>query len=149
MSNAIRYIDQRFAFKDSRISCLALIFNLKIPSMTVLYAKKLVQVVKYNKSYSHWYKPMALWLRWVTVSRETSSWVRFLMSAETLCSASSILCGTEPISIFIQNLNRSAVRKTAEILLSCLQFEITLLCLGSQARARAVLQSVRLKLQTN
>ena len=42
MSNAIRCIDQRFAFKNSRISCLALIFNLKNPSMTVLYAKKSV-----------------------------------------------------------------------------------------------------------
>ena len=42
MSNAIRCIDQRFAFKNSRISCLALIFNLKNPSTTVMYAKKLV-----------------------------------------------------------------------------------------------------------
>ena len=42
MSNAIRCIDQRFAFKNSRISCLALKFNLKNPSTTVLYAKKLV-----------------------------------------------------------------------------------------------------------
>ena len=42
MSNAIRCIDQRFAFKNSRISCLALIFNLKNPSTTVLYAKKSV-----------------------------------------------------------------------------------------------------------
>ena len=29
MSNAIRCIDQRFAFKNSGISCLALIFNLE------------------------------------------------------------------------------------------------------------------------
>ena len=41
MLNVIRCIDQRFAFKNSRISCLALIFNLKNPSTTVLYAKKL------------------------------------------------------------------------------------------------------------
>ena len=40
MSNAIRCIGQRF--KDSGITCLALIFNLKNPSMTVLYAKKSV-----------------------------------------------------------------------------------------------------------
>ena len=39
---AIRGINQRFAFKNSRISCLALIFNLKIPSTTVLYTKKSV-----------------------------------------------------------------------------------------------------------
>ena len=44
MSNAIRYIDsdQWFAFKNSRISCLAMIFNLKNPSMTALSAKKSV-----------------------------------------------------------------------------------------------------------
>ena len=42
MSNAIRCIDQRFAFKNSRISCLALIFNLNNLRTTVLYAKKSV-----------------------------------------------------------------------------------------------------------
>ena len=42
MSNAIRCIDQRFAFKNSRISCLALIFKMKNPSTTVLYAKRSV-----------------------------------------------------------------------------------------------------------
>ena len=42
MLNAIRCIDQRFVFKNSGISCLALIFNLKNLSTTVLYAKKLV-----------------------------------------------------------------------------------------------------------
>ena len=42
MSNAIRCIDQRFAFKNSRISCLALIFNLNNPRTIVLYAKKMV-----------------------------------------------------------------------------------------------------------
>ena len=31
MLNAIRCIDQRFVFKNSRILCLALIFNLKNP----------------------------------------------------------------------------------------------------------------------
>ena len=42
MLNVIRCIYQRFAFKNSRISCLALIFNLKNLSTTVLYAKKSV-----------------------------------------------------------------------------------------------------------
>ena len=42
MSNAIRCIDQRFVFKNSGISCPALIFNLNNLSTTVLYAKKLV-----------------------------------------------------------------------------------------------------------
>ena len=36
MSNAIRCIDQRFAFKNSGISCLALIFNLSIPRTIIL-----------------------------------------------------------------------------------------------------------------
>ena len=44
MLNAIRCIDQWFAFKKSRISCLALIFKLKNLSTTVLYAKKSVAV---------------------------------------------------------------------------------------------------------
>ena len=42
MSNLIRCIVQRFAFKNSRISCLALIFNLNNPRTTVLLAKKSV-----------------------------------------------------------------------------------------------------------
>ena len=44
MSNAIRCINQRFAFKNSCISCLALIFNLNNLRMTVLYAIKSVAV---------------------------------------------------------------------------------------------------------
>ena len=40
MSNAIRCIDQRFAVKNSSISCLALIFKLKNQSKTILHAKK-------------------------------------------------------------------------------------------------------------
>ena len=36
MQNAIKCINERFAFKNSRILCLALIFNLKNPSTTVL-----------------------------------------------------------------------------------------------------------------
>ena len=56
MSNAIRCIIQRFAFKNSRISCLALIFHLKNPSMTVLHTKKSVaggdSLAKYDESYT-------------------------------------------------------------------------------------------------
>ena len=40
MSNAIRCIDQRFVFKNSGISCLALIFNSNNPRTTILYATK-------------------------------------------------------------------------------------------------------------
>ena len=59
MSNAIRCIDQRFAFKNSCISCLALIFKLKKPRTTVLYAKKSVtelQVAKNDKPYAIFFK---------------------------------------------------------------------------------------------
>ena len=42
MLNAIRCINQRFVFKNSSISCLALIFNLNNLRTTVLYAKKSV-----------------------------------------------------------------------------------------------------------
>ena len=49
MSNAIRCIDQRFAFKNYRISCLALIFNLNNLSTTVLYTKNWLQVAKYDE----------------------------------------------------------------------------------------------------
>ena len=59
MSNAIRCIDQRFAFKNYGISCFALIFHLNNPRMTVLYAKKLVaqlQIAKYDESYTVFFR---------------------------------------------------------------------------------------------
>ena len=46
MSNAIRCIDQGFAFKNSGILCLALMFNLGNPRTTILHAKKRLQVAK-------------------------------------------------------------------------------------------------------
>ena len=49
MSIAIRCVDQRFAFKNSGIACLALIFNLSYPRSTILHAKKLMQVAKHVK----------------------------------------------------------------------------------------------------
>ena len=49
MSNAVRCIDQRFAFKNSGISCLALIYNLNNPRTAVMYEKNCLQVAKYNK----------------------------------------------------------------------------------------------------
>ena len=42
MSNAIRWIDQRFTFKTSGISCLALIFNLSNLRATILHSRKRV-----------------------------------------------------------------------------------------------------------
>ena len=41
MLNAIRCIDQRFAFKNSGSSCLALIFNLNNSRTTNLYTQKI------------------------------------------------------------------------------------------------------------
>ena len=58
MSNAIRYIDQRFAFKNSRISCLTLIFKLKNPSTTVLYAKKSVAGGEIRRVIYHFLKEL-------------------------------------------------------------------------------------------
>ena len=56
MSNAIRCINQRFVFKNSRISCMALIFNLNNPRMTVLYAKYQLQVAKHDDSHTVFFK---------------------------------------------------------------------------------------------
>ena len=49
MLNAIRCIDTRFVFKNYGILCLALLFDLSNLRMTILHAKKLVQVARYNK----------------------------------------------------------------------------------------------------
>ena len=49
ISNAIRCSDQRFAFKNSRIACLALIFNLSNLRTTILHAKKQLQVAKQER----------------------------------------------------------------------------------------------------
>ena len=50
MPNTIRCIDKRFEVKNSGISCLALIFNLSNPRMTILHPKKWFQVAKYDES---------------------------------------------------------------------------------------------------
>ena len=100
MLNAIRFINQRFAFKNSGISCLALIFNLKNPSTTVLQppaCKKAFlgsEKLRFRFS-SKCYESMAQCLRLVAVSPVT--WVWFSLGAETLCSSSAILRGTEPV----------------------------------------------------
>ena len=46
--------------------------------------------------FSNWYESMAYWLR--QVAEILATWVLFLMSDETLCSALAILRGTEPVS---------------------------------------------------
>ena len=50
MSNAIRCVNKRFAFKSSCIQCLALIFNLSNPRTTILHAKKQFQVARNDDS---------------------------------------------------------------------------------------------------
>ena len=47
MLNALTCINQRFVLKNSGISCLAMIFNLSNLRMTILDAKKMLQVAKY------------------------------------------------------------------------------------------------------
>ena len=49
MSNVIRCINQSFAFKNSGIAFLALIFALSYPRLTILHAKKLLQVARHFK----------------------------------------------------------------------------------------------------
>ena len=44
--NVITCIHQRLTVKNSGILCLALIFNLSYPRMTILHTKKLVRGIK-------------------------------------------------------------------------------------------------------
>ena len=66
MSNSIRCIDQRFAFKNSGISCLALISNLKNPNTKVLNAKNWLQVAKYDESYTVFFEQL-IWTNGLVV----------------------------------------------------------------------------------
>ena len=50
MSKAIRCINQKFVFKNSGISCLALIFNLSNPRTTILFEKNRFKVARYDES---------------------------------------------------------------------------------------------------
>ena len=56
ISNAIRFIDRRYAFKNSGVLCLALIFNLNNPRTTVLYAKKSVAVCEIQQVIYHFFQ---------------------------------------------------------------------------------------------
>ena len=58
MSNAIRCIDQRFAFKNSRFSSLAFIFNLNNPRTTVLHVKKLVPGGEIRRVICRFFEPL-------------------------------------------------------------------------------------------
>ena len=52
MLKVIKCIDQRFVFKNSVISCMALIFNLSNLRTTILHSKKHLPVAKHIKSYA-------------------------------------------------------------------------------------------------
>ena len=59
MSNAIRCINRRFAFKNFGISCLALIFNMSNRRTTILLAIKRLQVAQVISSGFH-YEPIVV-----------------------------------------------------------------------------------------
>ena len=71
--------------------------------MSPVRKKSRLQVAKYDEPYTVFFEQ---WIRTygsvVKMSRRESpslaSWVRFLMSAETLSHTSAILCDTEPVS---------------------------------------------------
>ena len=98
MLNAIRCIDQRFAFKNSGILRLALIFDLSNQRTTILHSKKWFQVARYNESYSTFFCWLlqnngSAWqclLLLKAASNEWVTWVRFQQGA--------ILRGIESVS---------------------------------------------------
>ena len=53
MSNVMRCINERFAFKNYGVACLALRFNLRYQRLTIVHAKKRLQIAKHFKLY-HW-----------------------------------------------------------------------------------------------
>ena len=96
--------------KNSGIACLALIFNLSNPRSTILHEKsdcRLQNTSSNIKSnipvfFIDWHESMAEWLRQNAESQ--AAWVRFPLGAETLCSASAILRGNEPVSALTRAL---------------------------------------------
>ena len=108
MSNTIRCIDHRFAFKNSGVACLALIFNLSYLRSTILHPKNAVRNSSSNMTIHitffsvNRYEPMVEWLRLVIHSLET--WVRLPHGAESFCRAAAILRGTEPVSALTRAL---------------------------------------------
>ena len=95
--NAIICIYERFAVKNSGISCLALIFNLS--SLAILKWKPSGK--DWFKVHTlfflvEWFQLMALWLWRVTVSLATLVYCQ--QGAEALCCPMTILCSTEPVS---------------------------------------------------
>ena len=103
MLNLIRCIDQRSAFKNSGISCLAVILNLSNPRKTILHATKKFQVARYesyDESYTVYFRRSFRTHGSVVkaVCSELGDLGSILGGAETPCSPLAILCGTEPVS---------------------------------------------------
>ena len=125
--NAITCIDKRFAVKNSGISCLALIFYLSNPRMTILHAENRFKVAKHPWLYTVFFckliwthglvvkvsskathglevkvssKAWRVWWHVFDSTRESLvRWVWFKQGAESLCSPSAIFHGTEPVSV--------------------------------------------------
>ena len=98
MSNAIRCIDHRFAFKNYAIACiqpeLSEIDN-SAPKKAVRNSSSnmMIHIPFFSR---HQYEPIAEWLRLVTNSTETR--VRILHGAKPSARAAAILRGTELVS---------------------------------------------------
>ena len=82
------YVDQRFAFKNSGTSCLALMFNLSYPRTTILQAKKLFQIAICDNSCNLWLSSSGE-SPWVWRHGFESSRVPKLSSTWPLCVALS------------------------------------------------------------
>ena len=89
MSNVMGCVDQRFAFKNSSILCLALIFNL---STTVLFAKRSVAGGEIRRVIYNFFQQL------IQTNGLVVKAVQFLMCAEMICSTSVFLRGTVPVS---------------------------------------------------
>ena len=93
MSNAIRCIDERFAFKNSGISFLALIFNLSNLRTTILHSKNQFQNGRYEKLYTVFFllndsnlsQYGSVIITDEGESVDLATWVWVLQVAETLC----------------------------------------------------------------
>ena len=106
MPNAIRCIDKRFEVKNSGISCLALIFNLSSPRMTILHPKKWFQVAKFDESLPFFFHRLIQPYGSVVKAScgeqgnmPVASIAAFTaQGAENHCCPQAILRGTEPVS---------------------------------------------------
>ena len=97
MSNAITCIDKRFADNNSSISCLTIIFTLSNQTLTILHT---IFLDKYDESNTVFFGGSIRTYGLVIKASPSETgdrriWVRFPQEAETLCSPSAILHGTQ------------------------------------------------------